>query len=564
MNPKMEGKFNMAFSVEQISTQPIDHLGIIAGICHRLGIGERIDALLPSKDQRRKVSCGQAVTAMILNGLGYVNRALYLVSDFFENKPINRLLRANIEAKDLNDDLLGRVLDQISAYGSTNLFCEVAYQIGKDFSLLGNSIHLDSTSFSLEGDYYEDLYDDKEQLHITYGHSKDHRPDLKQVILSLCTTGVSNFPLRMEALDGNKSDKKSFHETIKGMKEVQKKFNWPEKLLWVADSALYDKKKLTNESGFDWITRAPETICVVRDLINKEPEQGWTDAEIFNGLKYWESTIEISDSKQRFVVIESEHHRCRKLKTFERSLAKQKEKLEKELKKVKGNLFACEIDAKNAVKNHLKKYPLFKIKEIKLVEARKHANRGRPSKGVEPDLISYQVDASIQDDLEAIERKKVALGRFVLATNVIDTNRFSGLELIKEYKSQQGIERGFRFLKDTRFLVSNVYLKTPSRIEALMMVMTLTLMVYNVGQHWLRESLRERGETLPDQKSKETSTPTLRWVFQLMSGIHVARLTSDSGVTQELVVNVSKMRATIAAYFGRESCEIYGCCVKKE
>ena len=105
---------------------------------------------MKQRDPRRIVSAGTAAVAMILNGLGFTNRRLYLTPQFFESKPIERLLDGNITAQNLDDNALGKALDKISAYGSSRLFGEVAFEIALENNLLGSLAHLDSTSMSVE------------------------------------------------------------------------------------------------------------------------------------------------------------------------------------------------------------------------------------------------------------------------------------------------------------------------------------------------------------------------------------------------------------------------------
>src|SRR5438477_9654948 len=95
----------------QISSQRIDHLGIVAGICEQIQLVKQIDEIVG--DSGRKVSVGQAIQAMVLNGLGFVNRPLYLTPEFYRNKPVELLIGAGIVAEDLNDDSLGRSLDRV-------------------------------------------------------------------------------------------------------------------------------------------------------------------------------------------------------------------------------------------------------------------------------------------------------------------------------------------------------------------------------------------------------------------------------------------------------------------
>ena len=82
-----------------------------------LGLSELIDIVIKQDHEQRQVSVGQCVKAMILNGLGFVNRALYLMPHFFKDKPVERLLGEGVAAEHLNDDALGRALDAIYAYG---------------------------------------------------------------------------------------------------------------------------------------------------------------------------------------------------------------------------------------------------------------------------------------------------------------------------------------------------------------------------------------------------------------------------------------------------------------
>lgn len=110
--------------ISTYTTQDLGHLGLIAGMCKELNIAETIDQLLPPTD--KQVSHGTAVCAMILNGLGFVNQRLYLVPEFFRNKPVDHLLGTDITADQLNDDTLGRTLDAIFASNPTELYTSVA------------------------------------------------------------------------------------------------------------------------------------------------------------------------------------------------------------------------------------------------------------------------------------------------------------------------------------------------------------------------------------------------------------------------------------------------------
>jgi transposase len=100
----------------------LDHLGLIAGMVDEPGLVELIDTVVKQDHEQRQVSVGLCVKAMILNGLGFVNRALYLMPHFFKDKPVERLLGEGIEAEHLNDDALGRALDAIYTYDPEALY----------------------------------------------------------------------------------------------------------------------------------------------------------------------------------------------------------------------------------------------------------------------------------------------------------------------------------------------------------------------------------------------------------------------------------------------------------
>ena len=131
----------MELGGEGLRTLSMDHHGLVAATCKDLGIVERINKRIKCQDDRRVVSTGHAVVAMILNGLGFSNRRLYLTHQFFANKPIESLLGADIQASDITDYTLGHALDEISSYGSSKLFGEVAYEVALENDLFCLSLN---------------------------------------------------------------------------------------------------------------------------------------------------------------------------------------------------------------------------------------------------------------------------------------------------------------------------------------------------------------------------------------------------------------------------------------
>jgi transposase len=131
--------------------QILDHLGLVAGMFDELGIGEVVDNATQQHPAMRDLTVGAAVKAMVLNGLGLVNHALYLVPRFFQHKPTSRLIAPRVSPAPLNDDALGRALETLYAYGVTELYSLMAATAAKRWGLAVTLAHLDSTRVHVDG-----------------------------------------------------------------------------------------------------------------------------------------------------------------------------------------------------------------------------------------------------------------------------------------------------------------------------------------------------------------------------------------------------------------------------
>jgi transposase len=372
---------------------------------------------------------------------------------------------------------LGHTLDDIADYGASKLFAEVAFGVAIDNNLLEDNNHLDTTSILVHGAY--EVNDDPKTIEVVHGFSKDHRPDLKQVVLSLVVNGPSSIPIWMDPLNGNSSDKVSFHETIKKVEDFRAQIDTKGKFKWIADAALYTKERLLKSNDYVWVTRVPENITEAKDLIEQlDAKIVWKEGE--DGYKTSEYKSCYGGIEQRWLLVFSEQAYGREKKTLEKKL----EREEKELKQVLwhfGNAeFHCEGDACEAFEQLKKKYKLYTLTG-QVVTIDTHTVRGRAKKGAEKRTIGYKVETAFERNHGEIAKLLNKKGRFILATNELDSQGYKSEQILGEYKEQQNVEGGFRFLKDPWFMLDSVFLKSPKRIEALMMVMTLCLLVYNVG-----------------------------------------------------------------------------------
>ena len=140
--------------------------------------------------------------------------------------------------------------------------------------------------------------------------------------------------------------------------------------------------------------------------------------------------------------------------------------------------------------------------------------RGKPKKDAIKDVTEYTVLVNMTSNLSKFHEEKKRNGIFILATNELENKSLKPLEILKEYKNQQKVERGFRFLKDPKFHADSIFLKKPERIASLLMIMTLSLLVYSALEYKVRKNMKENSLTFPNQKRKPISNPTMRWIFQ--------------------------------------------------
>jgi transposase len=261
---------------------------------------------------------------------------------------------------------------------------------------------------------------------------------------------------------------------------------------------------------------------------------------------------------QRWQLIFSEHAYAREKKTWDKKIESLRQSYEKQLWHIGNTLYQCQKDAEKALHLVMKKIHLYRV-EYTIEEEMGYTQKGRPKADATPGLMGYRIKSKLYDNEAAQSAACNRLGRFVLGTNDCDGNRLPSSELLSEYKGQRHNERGFQFIKDKTFCVSSVYLKKPERIDALMMVMTLCLMVYNLAQYELRRVLVEKAEALPNQLGKPTQTPTLKWIFRQLDAITVVRFHDQkNNSVHEVVSNISPVRERIIRLFGFHAQLIYG------
>jgi transposase len=541
----------MAF---EVVVEHLNHLGIVAEVCREIGVAEWLNAQDPRS--RQQVSVGTATVAMVLNGLGFSNRQLYLVPQFFDDKPVEHLLGPGVTAADLNDDCLGRTLDWLYAHDVTTLFAGLALRARRAFAAPLTRLHADTTSFAVSGEYAPVEGDlDAQTIAVTYGYSRDHRDDLKQWMLALVTTD-EGIPQFLQPLDGNASDKTSLPQVVMALTQQLRASGEPPGV-YAADSGLYCEANMhaLNEAGVAWISRVPETSSLAQAMVREEPAT-WQHSDD-DQLQWWARTLDLPQGQERWVVARSREGEQRARATLQRQAEREQAKWEKRWWHLSHRAFACAPDAQAALEQERQRLPPWLLVQTTVVVIPKYRRVGRPRQDAQPLEQEWHIQAQLQLDADALEREARRKAAYLLATNVLEATALSDLELIQTYKAQSAVERGFAFLKDPLFLASSVFVKKPQRIMALAFVMVLCLLVYRLAEVRVRQRLRAAEETVPDQLRRPTARPTMRWLFQCFEGLDLHHLSWPDGTRHTQVLRLNAVHRQVLRLLGPAYENIY-------
>jgi len=332
----------------------------------------------------------------------------------------------------------------------------------------------------------------------------------------------------------------------------------------VADAKLYTEENAKNLALFPFITRIPGTLAIEQQLI----DQAWS-------IDTWQPIVEMAVQptasdvtysyqrlwlchygiEQRWLIIYSKAAEKRAEKTLEKAVAKEFSQVQKQLKKVAKKPFSSPSQASAALEEIALFWSYHRLVESTLSEKIQYAKRGKPKADTPIKSRTWHIAATVAKDEEKIEKQRRQKACFVLGTNIPE-NELTDREVFSGYKGQSAIEQGFSFLKDPVFFVSSLFLKKPSRIQGLLMVMTLALLVYSIAQRRSRKSLMAYGESIPNQIGQPTQKPTLRWLFQLLEGINRVAFSFEGKVCQ-VIEGLTHLRQKIIRLFGESVIKIY-------
>ena len=530
---------------EGIESYSVKHLPIVKAYADKLGLVELINHLVPSE---MDLSPGVYFLGMVLDTLSGRN-PLYRLEQFFENQDTELLLGKEVDAKSFNDVNVGRFIEKVFDIGTVKIFKEISMRAVSGFGLDCRHVHFDTTSRSVYGDY-EPYGNDP--FEITYGHSKDHRPDLKQFLISMLCVD-RNVPVFGKIEDGNASDKSVNNDVLSDISKYMAAHGLGTgAFIYIADSAAITKKNLkTIGQDILFISRLPATFkeCdrAIKEAVAKD---AWEDVGVIAQAeptakrpaayyKSYETEVTLYGESYRAVVIHSSAHDRRRQKRIERRLLEEKKALTEKCNKATKVEYFCREDAETAA-NKLSEEPRTYYKISTQVEEKPLYGRGRPRKDGFREIkeMRYMVSADIAEDVVAVSTFREEAGCFVLLTNVpIETQGeqigYDSKEILVAYKDQYGIEQDFGFLKDP-VIVNSVFLKKPKRIEVLGLILLTSLLIWRLMERSMRQYVAQTGEKLPGWDHKPTDRPTSFMMTKKFMGLMIIKIGIERRLSKPL------------------------------
>ena len=385
--------------------------------------------------------------------------------------------------------------------------------------------------------------------HPAYGHSKDGRDDLKQVLLSLGVSGDGGIPLRVGLRDGNRSDSVETPLAIEeclalGLEGVQG---------IVADSKAYSRRPLglCLEQGIGLVTLVPRTCAVRQDLegwgqqqsalpllvekpgrTKAEAPRRWHGQSVIRQVEVEYSEERVAPAALRFVVGHSSHLAQQQAPSYAAAQAKEAEAVADHVRHVHARWFACLPDAEAAIAEYEGReqgrrgrrprswrYHAVRYGIVAETRCTRRARRGRPAKTDPPPTESgYRVVVEV----EVLRNPEEDNGWTVLATTV-RPEVCTDAEILQAYHDQNTtVEPGFRWIKNPA-AITPVWLEKPERIAALAMLTVLGLLVYTIIQRQVRLYLLMHNQQIPGNKGT-TATPTAAVVLALFAHVALVQL----------------------------------------
>lgn len=545
--------------------QRLGHLPLVMDVFRRTGLPEVIDHAV-GQDPRSAVSASECV-AVILSGVFVGAHSLWRLRERLEPYDLATVMQdATFDLRRFPEERLAKALDDLYRFGLDKLMTGVALRAIEQYRLDTSFLHFDTTTLSFHGAYEsEDPWSMTDGItpppRVTYGHSKAHRPDLKQVLFGCLVTGDGGVPLWGQAMDGNQSDSvaaAAFFTKIRSLVAS------PSEVCCVADSKGWCGNVLAvaQRERLRVLSRLPRTHALHGEVMARS----WSDPQVidvpgkpgkpadryeFHGYDV-EETLTVSEvpanapagtaPTKRTIAVPARAVRVystallrSKLKTIGRITKREARAAVAAIRDWQDCVYACDADAQRAAERHIAQAGWTTCDlhaEIVRHDGPAARGRGRPRRRPEPALaatvhwrVRYRT-TPVADDVIRLRLHDQAC--FILIRTRNDGWDMDDADMIRRYKNQYHVEHGFSWLK-TGAEINPMFLETPHRIAALCFIYCLGLMIWNLIQRTVRGNLTTWKQGLPYHRNKLSAKITTRFLFELFPSVQTIPITTADG-----------------------------------
>jgi transposase len=514
-------------------------LPILNHLLERLRLADFFRAYLPPQDRRCRIDPATGLLVLLRNLL-LSREPLYGVGEWAARHVPDLLGLSERQITSLNDDRVGRCLDRLFQNDYGSLALTVATHAIAEFGVGLDQLHNDSTTITFHGDYPDATHEEKRKaqlrLAITWGHNKDHRPDLKQLLFILTVSQDGGVPVYFQARSGNTADDQTHRATWDLLCTLATRRDF----LYVADCKLATAENMAHvhQHGGRFLTLIPRTRSEDRSFRESlsRGQVRWRpiydkcdeDGEIVDRFSISE-TPALSAEGYRLVW----YHSTGKAENDAAGRARRVDRALRELAELRQKLGSPRSRYQDRAKVVAAVETILESRGVggwitttieERVEEKYHQEgRGRPSEKtryVREVLTRFELRCEI--DHAALAAEHLGDGVFPLITN---DRTLTERELLLAYKGQPVIERRFSQLK-TDFAVAPVFLKEASRIQALLCMYFFVLLVESLLERELRQAMvRTEVESLRRYpEGRACRYPTVRRLIEVFEDVQRHRL----------------------------------------
>ena len=548
-----------------LQSHGVGALPLINGVLQRLKLEECLQQMLPQEDQRVVVPAATGLTVLLKNIL-LSREPLYGVADWGVRQAPDLLRLTTKQIHAFNDDRMGRCLDRLFDADCGSVALRAAGNAVREFQVSLDELHNDSTTVTFHGSYddakEEQTVRGRQTPAITWGHNKDHRPDLKQVLYILTVTEDGAIPVQFRVENGNTTDDQTHQTTWDLLCQLSGRRDF----LYVADSKLATRENMAyiHQRGGRFLTVLPRTRSE-----DEKFRQTLAEGKV-TWQPLWDKTDEDGKVLDQFSIgdvssVSSEgyrvvwYHSSRKAELDAMVRGAQLERSLQELAALGQKLHSPRTRYRTASRVWEAVEQILTERDVKhLVQVQvdsrenekyRQASRGRPNSQTKyTRQVTTRFDLSCTVDQTALDLERRGDGAFPLITNVLDV---SERDLLWAYKKQPAIEKRFSQMK-TEFAVAPVHLQSASRIEAFLCVYFLALLVEALLERELRQAMKATAvNSLPlYPEGRPCRHPTAPRVFDAFDNVQRHALTAENQQRAVLVTELSPLQCKILKLLG--------------